>query len=392
MQIKLLPVLVFLIVPGLTLTQEIDDEKISLNGYISNMQSVIFEDVNGEWITDNLFHNRINAYYYPSENITFSVQFRNRFMYGETIKYSPGYAETIDTDNGFIDLSMNILNENSFFLNTTIDRIYMQFTKGKFVTTIGRQRINWGISTVWNPNDIFNIQNYFDFDYIEKPGSDAVRFQYYTGPSSIMEVAAKLDRNDHLTLAAYYKFNRGGYDIQLLGGVLEEKDYLAGMGWSGNIKNAGFKGELSYFHPVKNSSDTAGTFLFSMGMDYMFRNSLFVQVEGLYSRMPDGFNINDFLNWYQGTLNVKNLAFTDFSFFSSITYPFSPLLNGSLAGMYFPELKGFFAGPSIDYSVSDNIQLSIIIQVFSGELPNPLTQLKERNDLYLGFLRYKFSF
>ncbi len=392
MRTKFLSGILIFIFPCLVISQENNEKKFSITGYISNMQSVILDSVKGNWICDNLIHNRINAFYYPSENVTFSIQMRNRFMYGETIKYSQGYADAIDNDNGFMDLSMNILNEKSFFLNTSIDRIYLQLTKGKLVTTIGRQRINWGISSVWNPNDVFNVQNYFDFDYIEKPGSDAIRFQYYTGPASSFEMAAKLDQNKKLTMAALYKFNKWGYDLQFMGGILEENDYVAGMGWSGDIKNVGFKGELSYFHPVENSADTTGTFLFSLGGDYMFNNSLFIQIEALYSKIPSGQSISDFLTWYQGTLNVKNLSFTDLSLFSSISYPISPLLNGSIAGMYFPELKGFFAGPNIDYSLSDNMQFSLIMQVFSGELPDPVTQVKDRKNLVLAFLRYKLSF
>ena len=124
----------------------------------------------------------------------------------------------------------------------------------------------------------------------------------------------------------------------------------------------------------------------------MFDNSLYLQFETLYSRLPKGNNIIDFLSWYQGTLNVKNLSFTDFSVFGGLSYPFTPLLNGGMAAMYFPELKGFFAGPNIEYSISDNMQFSLIAQVFSGELPDPVTQVKARKNLLLGFLRYRFNF
>ena len=372
--------------------QDEPEKKYSVNGYVSNMQSVIFEDYKENWITDNLFHNRINCSVYPAEEITLTIQFRNRFMYGETIKYSAAYADAIDMDNGFLDLSMNIFNENSFFLNTAIDRIYLQISKSKFVATIGRQRINWGISSVWNPNDIFNVQNYFDFDYIEKPGSDAIRLQYYTGPASTVEFAAKINNEEKLTMAAYFKFNKAGYDLQFLGGFMEENDLVAGFGWSGDIRKIGFKGEMSYFHPMENSKDTSGIFLLSMGGDYMFSNSIFIQFEALYRDIPGEQSISDFLGWYQGNLNVKNISFTDMSLFGSISYPFSPLLNGTISAMYFPELKGFFAGPQIDYSATDNIQLSLISQFFNGELPDPSKIFKERRNLFLGFLRFKWNF
>jgi hypothetical protein len=61
---------------------------------------------------------------------------------------------------------------------------YLDYTAGKWQFRVGRQRINWGVNLVWNPNDVFNSFSYFDFDYEERPGSDAVRVQYYTGTTS----------------------------------------------------------------------------------------------------------------------------------------------------------------------------------------------------------------
>jgi hypothetical protein len=97
-------------------------KKIELNGYVSNMQSVSLEDLQGTWISDNLFHNRLNLFWYPNSNLSGSLQLRNRFMYGQSLQLNPEYASSVDEDNGLIDLSMNIFNEQSFFFNTAIDQ------------------------------------------------------------------------------------------------------------------------------------------------------------------------------------------------------------------------------------------------------------------------------
>ncbi len=177
----------------------------------------------------------------------------------------PDMPATSINGNSFLDLSLNIFNEKSFFLNSTIDRAYVQYTHQNFVATVGRQRINWGQSFVWNPNDIFNVQNYFDFDYIEKPGSDAVRLQYYTGYASDAELAAKLDQDKRLTAAGYFRFNDWNYDFQVLGGLFAGEDLMAGLGWSGSVKGAGFRGETSYFR-------SKGPF---QGYDRIFSTSIF---------------------------------------------------------------------------------------------------------------------
>ncbi len=104
---------------------------------------------------------------------------------------------------GWIDMSWNIVDENSFFLNTTIDRLWLDLNFNKFQARIGRQRINWGQTFVWNPNDIFNAYSFFDFDYTERPGSDAIRLQYYPSFSSAIELAAKIDSEKMLPLQVY---------------------------------------------------------------------------------------------------------------------------------------------------------------------------------------------
>jgi len=129
------------------------------------------------------------------------------------------------------------------------DRLNLNYSYGNWDITLGRQRINWGINTVWNPNDLFNSQNFLDTDYEEKPGSDALRIQYTTGETSSLEIAFHPDKEFKMkqsVLAAIYKFNFRSFDFQILAARYLQ-DYSMGMGWAGNIKNAGFKGEINYF-------------------------------------------------------------------------------------------------------------------------------------------------
>ena len=129
----------------------------------------------------------------------------------------------------------------------------------------------------------FNSYSYFDVDYPERPGSDAIRLQYYTGMASNVEVAIKIDAYDKVTAAGYYRFNTLGYDVQLIGGVLSEEDLVLGTGWSGNIINTSFRGELSYFKDLETFADTTGNIMLSVGSDYTFASSLWIQGEVLYS-------------------------------------------------------------------------------------------------------------
>lgn len=385
--------IISLLFPFFLKAQYEDMKSWELSGYITNMQSVITNDINGLWTTDNLFHNRLNFIWYAKDWLTFDLQMRNRFMYGDQIKHNTpqtGYVKGLNNDNGIVDLTWNALAEQSFVLNLMLDRAYISINKGKWSISAGRQRINWAQTFAWNPNDLFNVYSFFDFDYPEKPGSDAVRIQRYTGMTSNVQVVAKIDHDKKVTAAAKWQFNKWNYDIQFLGGVLREDDYVAGAGWSGNFFGASFRGEMSYFYPI-DDTDRDGLFMVATGFDYTFNNSLMLQTEFLYSQLPDDMNINNFQDFYSGPLTVKNLSFTKYNFFGGASYPITPLINTAVNAMYFPKIKGYAFVPNISYSLTQNMEMSTYMQVFSGEFPDSNGVTAQQKFIML-FLRLKANF
>lgn len=361
--------------------------KWELNGYLSNMQSQLFEEADARWFSDNLIHNRINIFWYPGSNITASVQLRNRFIYGTMKQFFPDYEKLVKQDNGWFDLSHNISAEQSYILNSTADRAYIKYTKGSFELTAGRQRINWGQNFVWNPNDLFNAYSFFEVDYPERPGSDAIRMQYYTGFTSSVEVAAKVNNQDEITASALLRFNKWGYDFQLLGGIYNQNSAVLGAGWAGSINNAGFHGEVSYFHPRHNWQNSDGTLVASAGLDYMLDNSLYLQTEAIYNKMPDNYNISSFMGTFTREFSAKQLLFTEYALFLQASYPITPLWNATISTMFFPKLEGYYLSPGIDYSVSNNIGMSLIFQRFSGQFSGNYTSSQN-----LVYFRLKWNY
>jgi hypothetical protein len=368
-------------------------DKFSLNGYLSDMQTVYH--IPDQWLWENSLHNRLNFNIYPAGWLSATLQLRSRVIIGNTTRKFPGYAGALDGDQGWLDLSWvssgNLGDSAGYVLTSTIDRLWFQLTFGNLEIKAGRQRINWGQTFVWNPNDIFNSYSYFEVDYPERPGSDALRIQYYTGNASTIELAAKMDSADRVTAAGYFRLNAYGFDVQFLGGVYQEQDLVLGTGWSGNLGKAAFRGEFSWFRDLDHFSDTTGYLMASIGLDYTFSNSLWIQAEALYSAFADELDLYSFLQFYSGNLDVKNLGFTEWSFFASLSYPFTPLINGGFAAIYFPEWKGFYLGPSFDLSLNNNLDLSLILQHFSAEFDSP-SGAGSRQDNTFGFLRFKWSF
>lgn len=368
-------------------------DRFSLSGYLSFTESVTDMDLPGEkafW--ESLLHNRLNLFFYPSDNWTFSLQLRNRFIAGDMIsRYGELYTSSFKKDMGLVDMTWNITEGDWYVLNSAIDRLWLNYTYKNLEIRAGRQRINWGQTYVWNPNDWFNNFSFFDVDYMERPGSDALKVKYYSGVLSSVEAVVKVDSAKKYTAAGLFKTNIRQYDLQFLAGWLTESDLALGMGWAGGIGQIGFRGELSYFHPTNHFADTSGLFFASVALDYAFANTLAFQVEALYSQLPKGYENKSFLEFYSRPLSVKDISFTEYNLFGQASYNFTPLLTGSMAVMYFPKLKGYFLGPSITLSVLNNLDLALFMQYFSGEFYN-LFGIQERQNYLLGFGRLKFSF
>ncbi len=341
----------------------------TLNGYVKYMQTISFQHIDKQWMTDNLIHNRLIFNWNITNNLTFNTQIRNRVIYGETVTNLPQYPDIINQDYGLVNLTGNLFEGKSVFMNTTFDRLFLDYNLGKFQITIGRQRINWGQSFVWSPNDLFNYYSFFDFDYEEKPGSDAVRIQFYPSYSSKLDLAVKIDSAKKVTAALLYRFNKWNYDIQFMGGWYNGRDFVVGGGFSGSLLQGGLSGELSYFHPRKNFSDTTGTFVASLGYNYTFANSLMLQFEALYNgygKQTGDFNLKEF---YFMWLTPQNLSLTKLSFFGQVSYPFTPLFTGTLSVMYNPNDHSIYTGPSLSYSLIENLELSVYGQYFTSQTP-----------------------
>lgn len=344
--------------------------KWDFKGYLKDMSS--FNYFGDSLWYENLIHNRLKLVWYPSQEFTFRLEVRNRMFVGDFVKNIPAYGKIIDSSDDFFTLSGNLVDNGSVIINTAVDRAFVTWNKDNWEIKAGRQRINWGVNLAWNPNDWFNAYSFFDFDYEERPGSDAIRVSYYTGVASSVEIAAKLaDNVDKFVGAVMWRTNKWNYDIQWLGG-LAQGDLSLGSGWAGNIGNAGFKGELSLFIPVIDTPTNAGyssLFLGAISMDYSFKNSLSLNGSLMYNSNGQlnptfGFFL---LNQTSGDFTVRNLSPYKWSAFVQSTYQITPLLYSGLAVMTFPGGNTLFLNPFITISAAQNLDVDVIGQVFFDE-------------------------
>jgi hypothetical protein len=368
----------------------VQESKISLNGYVKELYMFYSPEypipgTDLDYLATNIIHNRLNLKWYTSKKLTTVVEMRNRLMFGNLVSKFPGYQSTVDVDNGLVDLSWITAQSNSWFVHSMIDRAYLDYSSGKWQIRTGRQRVNWGINLVWNPNDIFNTFSYFDFDYEERPGTDAVRIQYYTGTTSSAELVYKPGRNRARTaFAGMYRFSKWDYDFQFIGGQAGN-DWIVGGGWSGDICGAGFRGEFTHFEPA-NSQSFQST-VASISADYTFSNGWYIHSSALFNSTGKLGKAGGMDVLFNPDMSAKQLSYARWSLFGQVSRPITPLISGSFSGIVNPSDGSFYVGPALTYSVLNNLELMLTGQLFFGDSGTEFGDIGQ-----LAFGRLKWSF
>src|SRR6185437_10613738 len=174
-----------------------------------------------------------NIKWKPSAQLTGDAEFRTRLIWGDEVQLTPGFVSLLRNENEAIDMQKIWIENRSMVLLTNVERLYLDYGNDKFNIRIGRQRINWGVATTWNPNDIFNSYNFLDFDYEERPGVDGSKARYQFSDSFNTELAYAYTGKKNGTVAALkYTLNKWGYDMQLITGWYHAHPTV-GAGWAG---------------------------------------------------------------------------------------------------------------------------------------------------------------
>ncbi|TCO09855.1 hypothetical protein [Natronoflexus pectinivorans] len=358
-------------------------ENITVRGYVKEMPGVRLSNSFSDPAFDNLIHNRLNLRWDLNNHLRLVAEGRNRIIYNPLFADYPFFADILAKDDGLMDLSWNWLNNGRWVGNSEIDRIFMDYRHNDWQFRVGRQRINWGINLVSNPNDLFNTYSFFDFDYEERPGADALRIQYNMGFASRVEAAYSPARDGRQSVGALmWVTNHRGYDFQILAGYYRHRSAV-GFGWAGNIGGAGFKGEATWFQGLDNSNNN--DIVAATGVDYMFSNGTFGVLEFLYN---GGYRpLESAALLLNQPLSADNIMFSEYAITLSLQHPFSPVLSGGMAIMSLPDQQSFFISPSLSYSLMTNWDLDFISQIFAG---GRNTIFEEAGSAWYVALKYSF--
>lgn len=369
-------------------------------GYAKYLFS-ISKDVLGhkDQLTDHQIHIRLNNRLYFNTYYTLGLEFRLRGFSGSSVKESIQTPEMVITPYPYNDLDVLFWKNSNNFAYGQVDRFFLDYSKEDWQVTLGRQRIAWGTSLVWNVTDLFNPQSVLDFDYEEKPGSDALRIQYFTGVVGRLECVlkpapGKYDR----TIALLYLINKWDYDFYFITAWHQDKPLL-GAAFAGDIAGAGFRGELKVTRkptkeqlgntllppPFINLSDANVPDVSAvLSLDYTFPSSLYLHGELLYNSL--GKTKNSLLYTYQ-TQKAGLLSPARASLFFETAYDLHPLVRGDIFTLVNPDEGSVIYAPSLSWSVITNLDLYLIGFISKGSSNSEFS--------YFGkafFLRTKYSF
>lgn len=356
---------------GVTLAQGPD---VTLGGYLKDLVGIyeVPRDT-GLWTPGNFqntLQNRINIRYYPADGLNLSCGIRSLLIYQKNLNPNGIYTSALKETGDLQDLSLVLIDQRDVVLVSQIDRLYLDWVSGPFQAIVGRQRIAWGTNLIWNPTDVFNPYNVLDFDYQERPGVDAIRAQYYTGPTSRVEVGFAPGEFSHeRTAVGLVSTNMWEYDFNVMGGAFHE-GYVFGFSWAGQIADGGFRGEARYtgdqttLDPMTKQPGRLSYLLVAISADYTFSSSLYIHTEILFN--SDGVMENAGL-WWPLAIARGWYSPARWSVYQEFSYDLTLLVRGSFFGLINPSDGSFILVPSASWSVATDWDLFFIALIPQGD-------------------------
>lgn len=355
---------------------------INLNGYIKQLSVFSFNKDFSENITDQFIHHRLNLKYEPNVHVRFTAEFRNRIFWGESVRTLPNFAEQLKNPNDQWNLQKAWINTSSIVAHTSIERLNLQYTQTKWNIRLGRQRINWGMATTWNPNDLFNAYNFLDFDFEERPGIDGARMHYQLSDLSDIQFVYTKIKGQKDIYAARYFFNKKNFDWQLISAWFKGRPAI-GVGWAGNIGESGFRGEVQqYFEGGGEKAQLNVT----TEIDRVFKKGWYANLGVLYN--GNGLN-RPLTNFNEANLNLsaENLMPARWNFITGIRKEIGSRWNSHYSVVYSPRMNLLIMIGSLRYELGKDLDMDLIGQSFFAEL-NSVFQSSRTTF----FLRLKWSY
>jgi hypothetical protein len=222
----------------------------------------------------------------------------------------------------------NIYNyEEKLSSNTNrIYRMYLQYSDDKNLFIIGKQRVFLGVGRMFNPIDVFNPIDITAIESSQRKGVESIRYDYAINDLSNISFVSSEDKRV-VKLKGFLEV--GDFGVIFIRDEEFKKDIL-GFEAEGEIQGITFRSEIK----VEKEVD------YIVGSEYGFEN---------------GFNL---LFEYRNSTNELG---------SVMSYPINLLTTINITAIKNLKYKSWFTLLNVDYSLTDDIDISLGGLIYSDE-------------------------
>ncbi len=370
---------VFLIFLFLSVSSLLAQESVDIFGYFESQGSGAA--VNNEFLM--LYSNklRVDLKSNPSNTITFAANFDYITFHGQTtwniLDFLP--ADVVAEVPPGMEAFYVIPFEDQHFL----DNAYIKLSFKAFDLTVGKQQISLGTGYVWNPVDVFNIKELFDPTY-EQPGHNAMRLDIPLGATStftalfspeddwrnsgkLIQLKGRISHFD-LAITAIEKIWRfhdyTQFDpVSMFFLELPGKRQLLGASTAGEILGLGIWAEYAY-NWMEISEDF---YELVVGMDYTFNFQTYIMFEYYRNTLGKTDHTEYTLNDWMRVLTMEQKSITRDQLYAFLTHPVSDLMSLGVSTIYSLSDGSLALVPTLNYSLSDNVELFAYLNFNFGE-------------------------
>ena len=86
-------------------------------------------------------------------------------------------------------------------------------------------------------------------------------------------------------------------------------------------------------------------------------------------------------------MSAKNFTLAKYSLFGQISFPVTPLIKADISGIFNPGDKSGYLGPTIDFSLTENISFNLTSQLFLG---STASEFGDYGSMFFGRLKCTF--
>jgi hypothetical protein len=346
----------WLLSPNVSVAQKPSSWHIS--GRATGLFALVSEDFSPKKTNLQRLNLQLNAAWHGNGRLSGFAALHNHVYTGKWLSDYPGYSFLSFNRFDRFDLTNTWYDDTRAMAFSRLDRAWIEYAGNGYDIRVGRQLIGWGQTLIWNISDIFNTYSLLEIDRMPRQGTDAVRVSIYPSPASVFEVAATLNAYNEPTAAAMFRHSFRGIDLQWQTGLVENRHWMAGGGFSTHMGITGVRGEYGLFVPLKSHPTKKNILMVVLGADHIFRNKLIVQGEVLYNQMHFEETAGPLTRLYRSHSAPYMLSLSTWSMSLNVIYPVRDRLRMVLMTAAFTDDMLLIISPSLHWQWTQNTEIS----------------------------------